>query len=154
MAGPGAGGIAGWSILVTGGGSGIGLATAERLAADGAHVTICGRTEQKLADATARIAAAARDGATARYVVADVTIEEQVTAAVAATLEATGRLDGLFACAGGSLHLGSVLSADTAAVRATIDLNLMGSVICVKQGALAMQTQAVDAARAGAAPSC
>ena len=50
-------GIAGWSILVTGGGSGIGLATAERLAADGAHVTICGRTEQKLADATARIAA-------------------------------------------------------------------------------------------------
>ena len=54
MAGPGAGGIAGWSILVTGGGSGIGLATAERLAADGAHVTICGRTEQKLADATAR----------------------------------------------------------------------------------------------------
>ena len=64
MAGPGAGGIDGWSILVTGGGSGIGLATAERLAADGAHVTICGRTEQKLADATARIAAVASDGAT------------------------------------------------------------------------------------------
>ncbi len=57
-------GIDGWSILVTGGGSGIGLATAERLAADGAHVTICGRTEQKLADATARIAGAAARGAT------------------------------------------------------------------------------------------
>ena len=95
-------GIAGWSILVTGGGSGIGLATAERLAADGAHVTICGRTEQKLADATARIAAAAAGGATARYVVADVTVEDQVAAAVAATAEATGRIDGLFACAGGS----------------------------------------------------
>jgi NAD(P)-dependent dehydrogenase (short-subunit alcohol dehydrogenase family) len=134
-------GIAGWSILVTGGGSGIGLATAAHLAADGAHVTICGRTEQKLADATARIAASASDGATARYVVADVTVEDQVAAAVAATTEPTGRIDGLFACAGGSLHLGSVLTADAAAVRATIDLNLMGSVLCVKQGALAMQAQ-------------
>ncbi len=141
MAADGAGrdAIAGWSILVTGGGSGIGLATAERLAADGAHVTICGRTEQKLAEATARITAAGSAGATARYVVADVTVEEQVAAAVGVAAEATGRLDGLFACAGGSLHLGSVLTAEVAAVRATIDLNLMGSVICVKQGAAAMQ---------------
>jgi len=134
-------GIAGWSVLVTGGGSGIGLATAERLAADGAHVAICGRTEQKLTDATARIEAVATGGATVRAVVADVTVEEQVAAAVAAATEATGRIDGLFACAGGSLHLGSVLTADAAAVRATIDLNLMGSVLCVKHGALAMQAQ-------------
>jgi NAD(P)-dependent dehydrogenase (short-subunit alcohol dehydrogenase family) len=149
MAGPVPGGLTGWSILVTGGGSGIGLATAERLAADGAHVTICGRTEQKLADATARISAVAADGATARYVVADVTVEDQVLAAVTAAREATGRLDGLFACAGGSHHLGSVLEADVAAVRSTIDLNLVGSVICVKQGALAMREQEIDAARGG-----
>ncbi len=141
-AGGGAGGIAGWSVLVTGGGSGIGLGTAERLAAEGAHVTICGRTEQKLADAVTRIAAAgAETGSTARYVVADVTVEEQVASAVAATAEATGRIDGLFACAGGSTHIGSVLDADVAAVRATVDLNLLGSVICVKQGATAMQAQ-------------
>ena len=149
MAGPDPGGIAGWSILVTGGGSGIGLAAAERLAADGAHVTICGRTERKLADATARIAAGAADGATTRYVVADVTVEDQVEAAVATTREETGRIDGLFACAGGSTHIGSVLTADVAAVRGTIDLNLMGSVICVKQGGLAMQTQDVDPSRGG-----
>jgi len=149
MAGPTSGGITGWSILVTGGGSGIGLATAERLAADGAHVTICGRTEQKLAEATARISAVAADGATARYVVADVTVEDQVVAAVTAAKGVTGRLDGLFACAGGSTHLGSVLTADVAAVRGTIDLNLMGSVICVKQGGLAMADQGVDPARGG-----
>ena len=141
MAARGEGGIAGWSILVTGGGSGIGLATAERLVADGAHVTICGRTEQKLADATARLGEAAAGGATARYVVADVTVEDEVVAAVAATTEATGRIDGLFACAGGSLHLGSVLTADVAAVRATVDLNLMGSVICVKRAGAAMEAQ-------------
>ena len=134
-------GIAGWSILVTGGGSGIGLATAERFAAQGAHVTICGRSPQKLLDATERITAGATGGATARCVVADVTVEEQVAAAVAAAAATTGRIDGLFACAGGSLHLGSVLNADVAAVRATIDLNLMGSVICVKLGAAAMEAQ-------------
>ncbi len=142
-------GISGWSVLVTGGGSGIGLATAERLAADGAHVTVCGRTEQKLADATERIAKAARGGATARFVVADVTVEDQVAGAVAATRETTGRIDGLFACAGGSLHLGSVLTADAAAVRATIDLNLMGSVLCVKHGATAMLSQEEDPGRGG-----
>jgi len=77
-------GIAGWSILVTGGGSGIGLATAERFAADGAHVTICGRTEQKLLDARERIAAAATGGASVRCIVADVTVEDDVDAAVVA----------------------------------------------------------------------
>jgi NAD(P)-dependent dehydrogenase (short-subunit alcohol dehydrogenase family) len=149
MAGTNPGGIGGWSILVTGGGSGIGLGTAERLAADGAHVTICGRTEQKLADATTRISAAASGGATVRHVVADVTVEDQLAAAVAATQEVTGRIDGLFACAGGSTHLGSVLTADVAAVRGTVDLNLMGSIICVKQGGTAMKAQDLDETRGG-----
>ena len=40
---------------MTGGGSGIGLATAKLLAADGAHVTICGRTAEKLEAAVADI---------------------------------------------------------------------------------------------------
>ena len=38
----------GMNILVTGGGTGIGKACAERLVQDGAAVTICGRTEEKL----------------------------------------------------------------------------------------------------------
>jgi NAD(P)-dependent dehydrogenase (short-subunit alcohol dehydrogenase family) len=134
-------GIHGWSILVTGGGSGIGLATAERLAADGAHVTICGRTEEKLIGAVARIRAAAMDGATANYVVADVTVDEDVAAAVGATSEATGHIDALFACAGGSFHIGPITEADIAAVRATIDLNLVSSVICVKHAGAAFRAQ-------------
>ena len=53
------GGLEGFSVIVTGGGTGIGRACAERLAADGAAVTICGRTESKLEDAAGKIEAAA-----------------------------------------------------------------------------------------------
>lgn len=133
-------GVAGRAALVTGGGSGIGLAAAEHLAADGALVTICGRTEAKLAAAVERIDAvadAARGGG-ARFVVADVTDEDQVAAAVAAASEPTGTLDILFACAGGSLHMGPIDVADLHAVRATIDLNLVGTFLCIKHAAPVM----------------
>ena len=49
------GSLEGWAVLVTGGGTGIGRACAARLAADGAAVTICGRTEDRLKDSVARI---------------------------------------------------------------------------------------------------
>ena len=63
------GSIDGYSVLVTGGGSGIGEAAAAKLAADGAHVTICGRTEEKLTAAAERIRARAADGVTVAHVV-------------------------------------------------------------------------------------
>ena len=47
-------GMEGMAALVTGGGSGIGLGCARRFAADGAHVTIAGRTEARLAEAVRR----------------------------------------------------------------------------------------------------
>jgi NAD(P)-dependent dehydrogenase (short-subunit alcohol dehydrogenase family) len=63
---------------VSGGGSGIGLASAARLAADLAHVAICGRREEKLAKAEAEIAPVVGAGGSIRSIVADVTVEEQV----------------------------------------------------------------------------
>jgi NAD(P)-dependent dehydrogenase (short-subunit alcohol dehydrogenase family) len=127
-------GIAGLHALVTGGGSGIGLATAALLASDGAVVTICGRTRSKLEAAVSTI------GGDVRWVVADVTIEEQVEHAVTAAAEgsASGGLDILVANAGGSFHIGSFLDADIAAVRQTVDLNLVGTAICIKHGARSM----------------
>lgn len=124
--------ITGRTALVTGGGSGIGLAIATRLAADGAHVAICGRTETKLADAVEAITPSMGEGGSIRHIVADVTVEDQVAAAVAFSAEPTGGLDILVANAGGSLHMGSFDTADADAVRATIDLNLMGTALCVK----------------------
>jgi len=131
-------GITGKSALITGGGSGIGLATAKHLAAEGAHVTICGRTEDKLVAAVAEIADAAADGVSVNHLAADVTIEEQIAAAVAKTTEATGQIDICFANAGGSFHLGSIVDAPYEAVKATIDLNLMGTYLTVKHASAAM----------------
>jgi NAD(P)-dependent dehydrogenase (short-subunit alcohol dehydrogenase family) len=132
--------LTGCHALVTGGGSGIGLGTAARLAADGAVVTICGRTEQKLVDACRTIEDAAADGTPgARWVVADVTVEEQIAAAVAAASDPSGHLDVLFACAGGGHHMGPLLDAEVGAVRATVDLNMIGSFLSLKHAARAMR---------------
>jgi NAD(P)-dependent dehydrogenase (short-subunit alcohol dehydrogenase family) len=131
--------IRGRTALVTGGGSGIGLASAARLAADGAHVAICGRTEEKLAKAEAAIAPSVGDGGSIRSIVADVTIEEQVAAAVAFATQPGGGLDVLFANAGGSHHLGPFDAADLDDVRTTIDLNLVGTIICIKHAVPAMR---------------
>jgi NAD(P)-dependent dehydrogenase (short-subunit alcohol dehydrogenase family) len=131
-------GIEGFTALVTGGGSGIGLGAAKRFAADGAHVTICGRTEDKLAAATDEIRAVAAAGVRVQHVVADVTVEPDVARAVAIASEPTDGLDILFACAGGSLHLGPIVDADAAAWRATIDLNIAGTFLSIKHAAEVM----------------
>jgi NAD(P)-dependent dehydrogenase (short-subunit alcohol dehydrogenase family) len=132
------GDLLGRTALVTGGGSGIGLHTAKRFARDGASVTICGRTETKLAAALPLIEAEAAPGAQITMAVADVTVEEDVARVVSAAAQPTGRLDILFACAGGAYTVGPIAEAEAEAVRATVDLNLMGSFLCVKHAGRAM----------------
>jgi NAD(P)-dependent dehydrogenase (short-subunit alcohol dehydrogenase family) len=131
-------GIEGAAALVTGGGSGIGLGVAERVAAHGAHVTICGRTEAKHAAADAEIRGVARDGVRVQYVVADVTVEDDVASAVALASEPTDGLQILFACAGGSLHFGAITDSDASAWRATLDLNIVGTFLSMKHAAPVM----------------
>jgi NAD(P)-dependent dehydrogenase (short-subunit alcohol dehydrogenase family) len=135
----GSDGISGRTALVTGGGSGIGFASARRLARDGAHVTICGRTEEKLRKAADEIGSELDGDGSIAWVVADVTIEEQIAAAVAAAAERTGGLDILFANAGGSFHMGAFADADAGAIRATVDLNLVGTALSIKQAVPAMR---------------
>jgi NAD(P)-dependent dehydrogenase (short-subunit alcohol dehydrogenase family) len=152
-------GIAGNSALVTGGGTGIGLGAATRLVRDGAHVTVCGRTEEKLVGAVAvleEVARAAADtptsGGTAAYVVADVTVEEQVAEAVSTAAGERGRLDILFANAGGSLHMGPIVTAGLDQVRATVDVNLIGTFLCIKHAAPLMAAGVGTGVDGGAAP--
>lgn len=131
--------ITGRTALVTGGGSGIGLGAATRLAADGARVVICGRTEDKLRAAVQQVASSVGDGGSIAHVVADVTVEEEIAAAVAAAAEPTGGLDILFANAGGSLHMGPIAEADATALRATVDVNLVGTMLTMKAAVPAMR---------------
>ncbi len=151
----GAGGVAGLSALVTGGGSGIGLGAATRLVRDGVHVTICGRTQDRLRAAVEELERAADESAgtgSADYVVADVTVEEQIAGAVAQAAAPRGRLDILFANAGGAMHMGPITGADLGQVRATVDVNLIGTFLSIKHGAPWMAAGVGTGVDGGVAP--
>ncbi|RYE41688.1 MAG: SDR family oxidoreductase [Hyphomicrobiales bacterium] len=75
--------------LVTGGGSGIGLATARRFSADGFSVVVCGRDAAKLESAVAGLAHP--DSAAA--VAADLSRSDEVRRVVEECIERFGRLD-------------------------------------------------------------
>lgn len=132
------GGLEGHACLVTGGGSGIGLECAARLASDGSHVTICGRTEGKLKDAVGMIEARAAKGVTVQYAVADVTDEEQVIAAVATACQPGGKLDGVIASAGGSAYMGPITKAPLELWRRVMSLNVDGTFLTLKHSAAVM----------------
>jgi citronellol/citronellal dehydrogenase len=93
-----AGLFAGQSVVVTGGGSGIGRCAAHELAALGAKVALIGRKVEKLEKVREEIAAA---GGAATAHACDIRDEEQVCATVDAVLAAHGRIDGLVNNAGG-----------------------------------------------------
>jgi NAD(P)-dependent dehydrogenase (short-subunit alcohol dehydrogenase family) len=84
-------------ILITGGTSGIGRATAIAFAERGANVVVAGRREAEGAESVALIQKAGGNGL---FVRTDVNIESEIAALVARTLEHFGRLDFAFNNAG------------------------------------------------------
>ena len=126
------GGLEGMAILVTGGGTGIGAATATRLAADGAAVTICGRTESKLEEAAKKIQASAGHGGSIQFAAGDVTNEDDVQRIMAKAAEPTGELDGVVANAGGGGGMGPYHLQDTEEFIRVLHLNVLSTMLCVK----------------------
>jgi NAD(P)-dependent dehydrogenase (short-subunit alcohol dehydrogenase family) len=94
--------LSGRSILVTGGGSGLGLAMATAFASYGAKVMIAGRTRERLEAAAPEIRAAAREGGDVDFFAADVRDPQQVEALVASAVERFGAVDGLVNNAAGN----------------------------------------------------
>src|SRR5438093_1118319 len=87
--------IAGRVALVTGGGTGIGRATARELVRTGARVAICGRRGEPLEAVRAEL------GDACLAVQADVRVPEQAASVVEQTLERFGPIDVLVNNAGG-----------------------------------------------------
>lgn len=94
--------LAGKSIVVTGGGSGLGLAMASAFAAHGAKVTIAGRSREKLEAALPGIAEGAREEGEADFFATDVRDPGQVEGLVAHAAERFGKVDALVNNAAGN----------------------------------------------------
>jgi 7-alpha-hydroxysteroid dehydrogenase len=119
----------GRSVIVTGGGTGIGAACARLVAAEGANVTICGRTERKLAVTVDSVRSA---GGAIEALAADVTIEDDVRRLVDAAVAFGGGLHGFVANAGGGGPLAPYHLQDVAEFERVLRLNVVGTMLCVK----------------------
>jgi NADP-dependent 3-hydroxy acid dehydrogenase YdfG len=117
--------------LVTGASSGIGAATAELLAREGALVAVVARRADRLDDLVKRIQAA---GHRAAAFPADIARESEARQVVADVLARHGRID-ILVNGAGIVRPGSVETADPAAWREQIDINLLAAMY-LSQGVL------------------
>ena len=86
-------GLTGKVAVVTGGSRGLGLAAAQALIAEGAHVVVCARGVEQLQKAVEQLRASAVNGARAEGVAADVSTEAGVASVIDAAVTRFGRLD-------------------------------------------------------------
>jgi NAD(P)-dependent dehydrogenase (short-subunit alcohol dehydrogenase family) len=133
MTGP----LSGQTALVTGGGSGIGLASARALVADGASVLLMGRTPEKLASGAASLKDVVVDGATVETFAGDVTDETSVADAVAAAAALPGSLTMCVASAGDGT-VGPIVATSVDEWNRVLAVSLTGVFFTVKHAGAAM----------------
>ena len=124
--------------LVTGGGSGIGRASALALQADGWHVVVAGRRKEEL-DKT--VAMAKAGGGKMLAVRADVGKPEDVKILFAETKKAFGRLDFLFNNAGFGAPAVPMEELTVQQWQSVVDANLTGSFLCAQEAIKIMKGQ-------------
>lgn len=120
------GSLDGRKVLITGGSSGIGEATALAMAAQGAAIAVGARRKERLDDLAGRIES---DGGSAVAIEADITDEDQAKALVEGAHEALGGLDCLVNNAGVML-LGPLQGANPDEWRTMIEVNCLGLLYC------------------------
>jgi NAD(P)-dependent dehydrogenase (short-subunit alcohol dehydrogenase family) len=116
------------TVVILGGSSGIGLATAKAAKAEGARVVVTGRSADRLKSARALL------GAEARTVVLDVADE----AGTRTLFEELDRVDHVFITAG-IVVLDSGLAPDSASLRPALDTRFWGAFAAAKYGAAKMR---------------
>ncbi|HEU0198875.1 MAG TPA: SDR family oxidoreductase [Burkholderiaceae bacterium] len=119
----------GQTIIVTGGGSGIGRCTAHELAALGARVAIWGRKVEKLEAVQREIL---EDGGECSIHVCDIREEPQVVAAIEQVLGQHGRIDGLVNNAGGQYRT-AMETISTKGFESVVRNNLTGGFIVMRE---------------------
>lgn len=116
-------------ILITGGGSGLGLAMAKKFSSLGSDIAICGRTEEKLKNAVMEISEAGKEDSTARYYVADVRDYERISEMIKEIVSDFGELTGLVNNAAGNF-LSTSEDLTPGGFKAVVDIVLHGSFNC------------------------
>lgn len=120
-------------MLITGASSGIGASVARRAVARGWQVSLLARSQARLDRLRTEL------GSHATAYVADVTRMEDLRAAVAATVEAHGRIDAVFANAGIGGAAGGFSGADPASWKALLMTNVYGLALTLQASAEALK---------------
>jgi NAD(P)-dependent dehydrogenase (short-subunit alcohol dehydrogenase family) len=134
--------IAGHTFFITGGASGLGAATARRLAGGGGNVVVSDTNAEQGTKLAREL------GARASFVQADVTDESQVAGAIAAARGKFGALHGAVNCAGvapGERLLGKAGPHRLDSFRRAIEINLTGTFNVLRLAAQAMEGNEPDA---------
>ncbi|MYI73526.1 MAG: SDR family oxidoreductase [Candidatus Dadabacteria bacterium] len=118
----------GRSAIITGGGTGIGEATALLLARNGAKVLIVGRREDKLKELCGR---AGEEGFSIEYKVCDVSVESDCAATVETAFREHGKIDILFNIAG-IIFSGPLHEVEISRFQEIFDINVKGAFMMCK----------------------
>lgn len=124
-----AGLLEGKTIIITGGSTGIGRASAERCAQEGAAVVIADVNKSEAQNTCDKIKA---DGGNVMFVETDVTDSAAVSALIEATVDTHGSLDGAFNNAGIEGAFTNITKMTEAEFDRTVNVDLKGVWLCVK----------------------